>query len=88
MLPNPNEDFGRPNEPFVETFQNAFPREALFNVSYPKSCTHSLEKCFPGKRILKGLQKVRSAFQNLRLGGVSLSHCLTATMLCSFHVLR
>jgi hypothetical protein len=35
------------------TFQNAFPGEALFNDSAPKSSTHTLEKCFPWKRILK-----------------------------------
>jgi hypothetical protein len=45
-------------------------REALFNVSSPKSSTHTLEKCFPGKRLLKGLSGLpKSSFGSL-MGGV------------------
>jgi hypothetical protein len=52
------------------TFPNAFPREALFNDSWPKSSTHALEKCFPGKRIRKGWFGLPT-WQHLRLGDVN-----------------
>jgi hypothetical protein len=49
FYPLPNEDFGRSDE----TFQNAFPGEALFKGMGTRFGRKIVEKCFPGKRILK-----------------------------------
>jgi hypothetical protein len=48
-----NEDSGRSNKLFRDS-ESECVFEALFEVSSLKSGTHTLEKCFPGKRILKG----------------------------------
>jgi len=53
MLPKTKIWEGRTN--VSECVSRGFDGEALFNDSSPKSSTHTLEKCFPGKRILKRL---------------------------------
>jgi hypothetical protein len=55
-------------------FQKAF-FEALFNVVYPKSSNHTLEKCFPGKRTLKCLSDLpKSSFGEHKF--VELTRCI------------
>ena len=47
-----------------------FPGKHFSTFRSPNQVLTPLKSASPGKRILKGLQKARPAFQNLRLGGV------------------